>query len=94
MKKLGARLAALAVLLMIAVGCGSPAEKIEVGMTEQEVIAVLGEPRYRRPTYMTDEIRFLYYDVDGENINILFRYGTVTSVLIFPSAPEGFGPPE
>ena len=43
-KKLGARIAGLSALLMIVVGCSSPPYGVDIGMTEQQVRDVLGEP--------------------------------------------------
>ena len=91
MRELGARLTVLSVFLMIAVGCGSTAEKIKLGMTEQEVIAVLGEPIHRVPSLYGEENTFTYHDVDDEDMKIWFMNGTVSRVHIVPSPPEGFG---
>lgn len=44
MKKHGARLVALGALLMMVVGCSSPPYGVDIGMTEQQVRDVLGEP--------------------------------------------------
>ena len=93
MKKLGARLAALAVLSMIAVGCGSTAEKIKLGMTEQEVIAVLGEPEFRVPADNSGRTRLPYYGVEGADINTSFTGGKVSDVRITQSPPEMEYPP-
>ncbi|MCH7903204.1 MAG: outer membrane protein assembly factor BamE [Armatimonadetes bacterium] len=80
MKKLGAGLAVLGVLLMIAVGCGSPADKVKVGMTENQVIDVLGEPMGTVNTDSSGQNRLLYMDVEGEDIMVWFKDGKVTKV--------------
>ena len=80
MKKLGATIAALAVLLMIVVGCGSPAEKVKVGMTEYQVMDMLGEPMGTVNTDSSGQNRLLYMDVEGEDIMVWFKDGKVTKV--------------
>ena len=93
MKKLGAGFAVLGVFLMIAVGCGPPSKDIKVGMTEQEVIAVLGEPEFRVPADNSGRTRLPYYGVEGEDINTSFTGGKVSDVRITQSPPEMEYPP-
>ena len=95
MKKLGARLAVLGILLMIAVGCGSEDDvtEIRLSMTENEVIAVLGEPDYKAPSTNNEQGRFIYYGVDDQDITVLFMDGRVSKIWYRRSPFADFGSP-
>ena len=88
MKKIGATLAVLGLLLMVAAGCGSPSSvdssvdsesasssnlqppysDVKAGMTEQQVIDILGEPMGRSS-----------YDLpEGRETNLMYLNGKVT----------------
>ena len=98
MKKLGAGFAVLGVFLMIAVGCNSSASDaksaadVTVGMTEQEVIDVLGEPRWRvgpisgdtmLDPYSASQDRLVYFNVeDAPMLIIWIMDGKVTRVEV------------
>ena len=98
MKKLGARLTVLSVFLMIAVGCTSSASDaksaadVTVGMTEQEVIDVLGEPRWRvgpisgdtmLDPYSASQDRLVYFNVEDAPMLIIWLMdGKVTRVEV------------
>ncbi|MCH7903202.1 MAG: hypothetical protein IH944_01390 [Armatimonadetes bacterium] len=98
MKKPGARLAVLGVFLMIAVGCSSSAsdaksaDDVTIGMTEQEVIDVLGEPRWRvgpisgdtmLDPYSASQDRLVYFNVEDAPMLIIWMMdGKVTRVEV------------
>lgn len=73
MKRLGARLAALGALLMIVVGCSSPPYGIDIGMTEQKVRDVLGEPAATSRHGGTGENGLVYMGIgDSTKMDIWF----------------------
>lgn len=95
MKKTGVVLAVLGLFLMIAVGCGSSADdatsgdtdavsfdisKVEVGMTEQEVIDAVGESNGTSENGMTGENGLIYMDDQNKMVMIWFKDGKVTRV--------------
>ena len=74
MKKSGARLVVLGVLLITVVSCSSPPNRVELGMTEQEVIDVLGEPTATSYDGGTGENGLNYMDIgDAEVLQIWFN---------------------
>ena len=98
MRGLGARLTVLSVFLMFAVGWTSSAsdaksaDDVTIGMTEQEVIDVLGEPRWRvgpisgdtmLDPYSASQDRLVYFNVeDAPMLIIWIMDGKVTRVEV------------
>ena len=82
MGRLGERLVAICVVLLIVVGCGSPPPYgVEIGMTEDEVIEVLGKPWGTTWSTITDDSKFVYMDVeDAEILDVFFEGGKVARV--------------
>ena len=92
MKKTGARVAVLALFLMLAVGCGSSSDdetaggtgganvgnigQVEVGMSEQQVKDLLGEPIGS----MTESIGSVQTVMIYEGITVYLENGAVTKV--------------
>lgn len=95
MKKIGAVLAVFGLFLMVAVGCGSSSDdtaggaeeaasfdisKVEVGMSEQEVVDALGESNGTSENGMTGENGLVYMDDQSKIVIVWFKDGKVTKV--------------
>lgn len=94
-QKLVARFAVLGVLVMIAVGCGSsgdatspsggeatgPVADIKIGMTEQQVIDIIGEPLMTMDSTWNDVSWMTYADLkDTQFLEITLDNGIVTRI--------------
>ena len=80
-QRLGAGIAALGVVLMFAVGCSSPPYGVEAGMTEEEVISVLGVPSGTTTYAVTGEKTLIYMDMEDTDIlDIVLVDGKVTKI--------------
>ena len=93
MKKLGAGCAVFGVFLIIAVGCGSSESSssgweavstvpgIEIGMSQAEVIAVLGSDFEVIPRRSDNETALVYYPRQSNEIVIWLTDDKVTSTM-------------
>lgn len=95
MRNMGSVLAVLGLFFMIAVGCGSSddasagsddgggtgtVEQVEIGMTEQEVIELLGENSGTGENGATGENALIFLDDDYKSTFIWFKDGKVTKI--------------
>lgn len=98
MKYTGLKVGVFGMLLMIAVGCGSSTddanagetgggsvgniEQVELGMTEQQVVDLLGEEMGTSENSGTGENGLIYSSDDNKAIMIWFKDGKVSRVKI------------
>ena len=96
MKHTGLKVGVFGMLLMVAVGCGSSSDdanagetgggsvsnigQVELGMTEQQVVDLLGEDMGTSENSGTGENGLIYRSADNKAMWVWFKDGKVTRV--------------